>query len=115
MRIRYTPNARDCVAEIREYIARENPQTARRVVAHIRNQTLILAEQPNMGKPGRCEGTRELVITPFPYIVVYCIQDEEIHVLAVVHTSRQWSELSARVGLNVFCEAQIHKLTGSHN
>ena len=36
MRIRYTLNARDCIAEIRDYIARENPQAASRVVAHIR-------------------------------------------------------------------------------
>jgi toxin ParE1/3/4 len=95
MRIRYTRNALDCIAEIREYIARENPQAARRVVTHIRNQTLTLAEQPNTGKLGRCEGTRELVITPYPYIVAYRIENEELQVLAVVHTSRQWPELVA--------------------
>ncbi len=90
MRIRYTSNARDCLVEIRDYIARENPQAARRVVTHIRNQTLLLAEQPSAGKPGRCEGTRELVINPYPYIVAYRIEDEEVQILAVVHTSRQW-------------------------
>ena len=93
MRIRYTPNARDCIAEIREYIAHENPQAARRVVTHIRNQTLALAEQRNTGRPGRCEGTRELVVTRYPYIVAYRIENEEIHILAIVHTSRQWTAL----------------------
>lgn len=93
MRIRYTPNARDCIAEIREYIARENPQAARRVVTHIRNQTLSLAEQPNTGRPGRCEGTRELVVTHYRCVVAYRIENEEICILAVVHTSRQWPEL----------------------
>lgn len=94
MRIRYTPNARDCIAEIFKYIARENPQAARRVVTHIRDQTLTLAEQPNTGRPGRCEGTRELVVTHYPFIVAYRIENEEIHILAVVHTSRQWPELN---------------------
>lgn len=93
MKIRYTRNALDCIARIREYIARENPQAARRVVTHIRKQTLTLAEQPNTGKPGRCEGTRELVINPYPYIVAYRIENDELQVLAVVHTSLEWPEL----------------------
>ncbi|HUW24897.1 MAG TPA: type II toxin-antitoxin system RelE/ParE family toxin [Gallionella sp.] len=93
MRVRYTPNARDCIAEIHEYIARKNPQAARRVVTHIRNQTLTLTEQPNTGRPGRCEWTRELIITHCPYIVAYRIENDELHILAVIHTSRQWPEL----------------------
>jgi len=92
MRIRYTPNARDNITEIREYIAHENPQAARRVVTHIRQQTLTLINYPNAGRQGRWEGTRELVITPYPYIVAYRLVSDEVQILAVVHTSRRWPE-----------------------
>ena len=44
MRIRYTQNARDCIAEIREYIAHENFQAARRVINSIRQQTQSLID-----------------------------------------------------------------------
>ncbi len=78
MRIRYTPNARDNIAEIRNYIALENPQAARRVVTHIRQQTLTLSDYPNAGRTGRIEGTRELVINPYPYIVAYQVEADEV-------------------------------------
>ena len=92
MKVRFTPNARDCLVEIREYIARENPQAARRVIASIRQQTQSLIDYPGVGRLGRCEGTRELVVNPYPYIVAYRIEVDEVQVLAVVHTSRTWPE-----------------------
>lgn len=92
MRIRYTPNARDGIVEIHEYIAHENPQAARRVIHSIRQQIRLLADYPDIGRPGRCEGTRELTINPYPYIVAYRIDADEVQILAVVHTSRRWPE-----------------------
>ena len=92
MRIRYTPNARDNIAEIREYIAHENPHAARYVVTHVRQQTLTLTDYPNAGRLGRIEGTRELVINHYPYIVAYRVEANEVQMPAVVHTSRRWPE-----------------------
>ena len=89
MKIRFTPNARDCLVEIREYITRENPQAARRVINAIRQQTIALIDYPDVGRPGRCEDTHELIITSYPYIVAYRIDSEEIQILAVVRTSRR--------------------------
>jgi len=92
MRVRYTPNARDCLVEIREYISRSNPQAARRVITTIRQQILSLINHPDLGRLGRCEASRELLVTPYPYIVAYRIETDEIQILAVVHTSRSWPE-----------------------
>ena len=92
MRIRYTPNARDNIAGIHDYIALENPQAARRVITHIRQQTLTLSNYPNIGRPGRVEGSRELVIHPYPFIVAYRVEVDEVQILAVAHTSRRWPE-----------------------
>jgi toxin ParE1/3/4 len=92
MKLRYTPYARDNLANIRGYITQHNPQAALRVVRHIRQQAELLCDYPNLGKEGRCEGTRELIISLYPYIVAYRIDSNEVQVLAVIHTSTMWPE-----------------------
>ena len=77
---------------IHAYIARDNPAAARRVIKKIRDDVDILKEHPGIGRAGRLEGTRELVIRQYPYIVAYRLANSEAHVLAVVHTSRLWPE-----------------------
>ncbi len=39
-----------------------------------------LLKFPYLGRPGRKPGTRELVLSPLPYIVVYQITGEVIHI-----------------------------------
>lgn len=77
---------------IHSYIARDNPTAARRDIKKIRDGVDILKEHPGIGRAGRLEGTRELVIRQYPYIVAYRLMDSAVHVLAVVHTSRLWPE-----------------------
>ena len=50
----------------------------------------MLQRFPRSGRPGRVAGTRELVIIRTPYIAVYRIIDDTIHVLRARHSSRQW-------------------------
>jgi plasmid stabilization system protein ParE len=45
---------------------------------------------PLLGKQGAIEGTRERLVTRFPYRIVYTVDDDRITVLRVVHTARQW-------------------------
>lgn len=92
MRIRYTPNARECLADIHDYITTENPKAAKAVIALIRQQILTLTQYPQVGRSGRINGTRELIIKPYPFIVAYRLEADEVHILAVVHTSRRWPE-----------------------
>jgi plasmid stabilization system protein ParE len=49
-----------------------------------------LAEHPAMGRPGRIEGTRELVLADIPCIVPYRVTRETVDVLTVMHTAQQW-------------------------
>ncbi len=53
-----------------EYIARDNPAVADRVVRKIRATVNLLIEQPALGRPGRVPNTRELVISGTPYLVL---------------------------------------------
>jgi addiction module RelE/StbE family toxin len=82
---------------IKAYIAEENPDAAQRVIVSIRSETGILANQPAIGRAGRIADTRELVISQYPYIVAYREQSNEVHILAVVHTSRRWPEQLSKV------------------
>jgi toxin ParE1/3/4 len=73
-----------------EYIARDKPQAAARVVQTIHDTVDLLRRQPNLGRPGRVSGTRELVVPGTPYIVPYRVRDDEIHILRVFHGARRW-------------------------
>ncbi len=45
-----------------------------------------------MGRPGRSQGTRELVIAGSPYIVVYIVDDIEVQIVAVFHSAMRWPD-----------------------
>lgn len=89
MRVRWLRTASRNLDAAIEYIAKEDPGAAANVYAHIRERVAALAEQPSMGRPGRVFGTRELVIEKYPYIVPYRIQDNEVQILRVFHTSQR--------------------------
>ena len=48
-----------------------------------------LTAVPQLGKPGRVPGTRELVAHK-RYVLVYEVAGNQIHVLRVLHTARKW-------------------------
>jgi toxin ParE1/3/4 len=41
---------------------------------------------------GRIAGTRELVVPPLPYIIVYQVKSSAVHILRVYHGARNWPE-----------------------
>jgi toxin ParE1/3/4 len=73
-----------------DYIAMDNPQAALQIFTTIRRSVERLAAHPHLGRAGRVERTRELVIPGLPYIVVYTLTSEEVRILAVLHTARRW-------------------------
>ena len=75
------------------YIAQDNPKAAAEFVLHLRDSALMLGEQPNLGRPGRIPGTRELVVANLPYILPYRVRNDAIEILRVFHTARKWPEI----------------------
>ena len=51
-----------------------------------------LQEFPAIGRPGRVEGTRELVIADTPYIVPYRVEDGVVQIITVLHNAQRWPD-----------------------
>jgi addiction module RelE/StbE family toxin len=72
-----------------EYIARDSPAAAQRLVRTIEQMVELLASHPALGRPGRVQGTRELVIPDTPYIIPYRVRQGRMEVLRVFHAARK--------------------------
>ena len=90
MRVEWHPLASADLAEMVAYIASDNPVAAYRVHDDIRKQTNLLAIYPEIGRPGRVRGTRELVITGTPYIAAYRFAGDALTILRLLHGARLW-------------------------
>ncbi len=92
MRIGWHPNALDDIRGIEAFIEWDNPPAAQAMETRIRAVVEILAEHPNLGRPGRVSGTRELIVAGTPYLVAYAVLGDEVRILAVLHTAQKWPE-----------------------
>jgi toxin ParE1/3/4 len=92
MRVIWTAQALGELEAIGDYIARDNQRAAVTVVTRILDLVDLLGEQPEIGRPGRIVGTRELVVTNTPFVVPYRVGENRIEVLSVFHGARKWPE-----------------------
>ena len=72
------------------FIARDDPAAAARVVDTIAQTVELLAQHPGLGRSGRVEGTRELIVPNTPYLVPYRVRNHVVEILRVFHGARKW-------------------------
>ena len=90
MRLRWTRLALLHLGHAQDYIAREAPDSAAAVVERVERAVMNLARHPYMGREGRVEGTRELVIPGTPFVASYRVYGDGVEILALVHGARRW-------------------------
>ena len=73
-----------------DYIAQDNPLAAIGQDERIERQIDMLLQHPQMGRPGRKKGTRELVISRTPFVVVYRAKGPRIEIIRLLHGAQQW-------------------------
>jgi toxin ParE1/3/4 len=85
MTIRWLISALKGLKVVRLRISQDNPRVANVVADRIEQSVERLAEFPYSGRNGTREGTRELVVTGLPYLLVYRIVGSEVQILRLFH------------------------------
>ena len=88
MRIRWTPPAVTDLQQISDYLKEGKPHYRQATMRKIYEKIQTLKQTPHIGRPGRIDGTRELLFLPMPYVVVYRVHDDAIEVWRIWHTSQ---------------------------
>ncbi len=74
----------------RDFIAKDSEQNAALVAERILHAIDVLQTQPDMGRPGRGLGTRELVVPNTSYIIPYRVRRDRLELIAVFHGRQKW-------------------------
>jgi toxin ParE1/3/4 len=88
MEIRWSPFAAEDLERIFQRIAKDNPTAAREIVQAIYDGCAALKDFPHRGRPGRINGRRELVFTP--YIAVYQVKKHSVEISRIYHAAQDW-------------------------
>ena len=87
--LEWTQLARADLLAIIDFISDDNLDAAQRVKDDIEVKASKLPDFPRMGRPGRVEGTRELVVWA-NYLIIYDETVFTIRILRVLHAAQQW-------------------------
>ncbi len=89
MKAVWTPEAVSDRHEIYEYVEAEDVNAAIALDDLFSKAVARLVQHPKAGRPGRVDGTRELVVHRH-YIVVYDLVGKSIRIIRILHTARHW-------------------------
>jgi toxin ParE1/3/4 len=90
LRVLWTTRASAQLEAAYDFVSEENVSAAEKQLDMIKQPVEQLANFPEMGRPGRVYGTRELVIQSTPYIVAYRLKGSVVEILALLHGARRW-------------------------
>jgi len=88
MRIRWTPPAAEDMQGISDYLKKHNAHYRLSTMRKLYSKIGALKETPHIGRPGRIQGTREILFSPLPYIAIYRVTDQTIEIWRIWHTSQ---------------------------
>lgn len=92
MILRWLPKALDDLDMLLDYIAIDSLLAAEKQPYEVDTQVANLVQYPKLGRLGRKQGTRELVINRTSFIVVY-VHDEEkqaVQIIRILHGAQKW-------------------------
>jgi len=74
------------------YIAEERPSAAVRMIEKIERAIRAVGRHPEIGRPGRVDGTRELIVPGTPFVIPYRVKAKRVELLAVIHSAQRWPD-----------------------
>ena len=90
MRLKWSDLARLQYVEQIDFIGERNLSAALKIKDKVKAATDRLIIHPEIGKKGRCEGTRELFVSGTPIIIVYTVGRQEILIAAILHSAQDY-------------------------
>jgi len=90
MEVRWSSEAADDLERIVIRVRQDNPQAARQLADTIYQCCADLPLFPNRGRRGRVASTREFVLAPLPFIVVYRVKAEAVEIVRIYHGAQNW-------------------------
>jgi toxin ParE1/3/4 len=92
MKVHWTDESLAEIEAIVAHIAEDNATAALSLADTIFDRVeAVLPDNPKAGRPGRVEGTRELVVHS-SYIVAYRVSTTAVDILTVRHAARVWPD-----------------------
>jgi toxin ParE1/3/4 len=80
--------AADDLEGIANYLYLNHPSFAATTLQRLYDATKSLKAFPYAGRVGMKGDTRELVLTPLPYLMIYAVDDQSIHILRFLHAAQ---------------------------
>lgn len=90
MKVVWSRRAVQHLVSLRKYIAKNSEQNAALLAKRILDSIELLQTQPDMGRPSRVFGTRELVVPDTPYVIPYRVRRDRLELIAVFDGHRKW-------------------------
>lgn len=85
----WEPEAADQLDKIIDYIGARHFAAAERMERAFHDRLEMACKFPEVGRPGRVPGTREIVVHP-NYLAIYQVTATAIDVLRVLHARRRY-------------------------
>lgn len=90
MRVNWTKSAINDLEIEANYLSKISPSIEDSFLEHVESGIDLIKEYPELGRIGRVNQTRELILKKFQYILVYLVESSYIDIIRLLHTSRKW-------------------------
>ncbi len=80
--------AADDLEGIANYLYLYHPSFAASTIQRLYDAAKSLKTFPFAGRTGKKSGTRELVLAPLPYLMIYAVDEHSVHILRFLHASQ---------------------------
>jgi toxin ParE1/3/4 len=83
--LRFSRKALADLRAIHDYLAERNPVAARRIVAEIEHMAALLADNPDLGRPGAHGLGRTLIVPRCRYVISYRLDGATVEIRFIFH------------------------------
>jgi toxin ParE1/3/4 len=97
MELRFEPEAAEELEEAAAYFAEQSAGTGERFLSDMTRTRELLLQFPEAGPPLRGK-FRRILLSVFPYQLVYRVEDEVVRIYAVAHLKRRPGYWRKRLG-----------------